>query len=112
MNSDHENKYTFMSLTFKVEENKVPLFFRSDIILLRYKLFVISKFMSICPLSNHQLQNVKKLISPLNDVWLFKLKKLKSSKFYQETNPGGFSQVQAGDVGRVVISTLVISTSV
>ena len=30
MNSDHENECTFPSSTFKVEENKVPLFFGSD----------------------------------------------------------------------------------
>ena len=31
MNSDHESECTFPSLTFKVEENKVPLFFGSDV---------------------------------------------------------------------------------
>ena len=51
----------------------------------------------------------------------FQLSSLLGSSLFQildqggdplEGGPGGFSQVQAGDVGRVVISTLVISTSV
>ena len=41
MNSDHENKCTFISPTFKVEENKMPLFFWSDVTWARYELFVI-----------------------------------------------------------------------
>ena len=44
MISDHENESTFPSSTFKVEENKVPLFFGSDIIGGRYELFVILWF--------------------------------------------------------------------
>ncbi len=63
MTSDHENKCTFISPTFKVEEYKVPLFFCSDTRLLRYELFMISKILFLCSLSNHQSQNVKKLIS-------------------------------------------------
>ena len=37
---DHENKCTFPS-TFRVDENKVPLFFGLDVIWGRYELFVI-----------------------------------------------------------------------
>ena len=67
MNSYHENKYTFVSPTFKVEENKVTLFFCSEIRLLKYELFVFSKCMFLCKITNHE--NVKKLISPSNEVW-------------------------------------------
>ena len=35
MNSDHENKCIFVSLTSKNEENKVTLFFLLDILYLR-----------------------------------------------------------------------------
>ena len=34
-------KCTLVSSTFKVEENKVPLFFRTDVIWGRYEFFVI-----------------------------------------------------------------------
>ena len=42
MNSDHEHKSTFISPTFKFEENNMPLFFGSEFILVSYGDFVVS----------------------------------------------------------------------
>ena len=69
MNSDHENECTFPSSTFKVEENKVPLFFGSDIIWGRYKLFVILWFHEDKENPPYKSKNIKKLIYPSYEVW-------------------------------------------
>ena len=57
MNSYHENKCTFASPTFKDEENKGPLFFCSNIRLLRYELLLLCQ--NVCSYVHYQVTNPK-----------------------------------------------------
>ena len=60
-----KHKCTLFSSTFKVEENKVPLFLWSGANVVSYGYFVV---LHICQTSDHKSQRTKRSISPLYNV--------------------------------------------
>ena len=82
MTSDEKNEYTLFSSTFKVEENKVPLFLWSDANLVSYGYFVV---LHRCQTSDHKSQRTQKvhisliwcLIKKIKTLFILQLQKLK-----------------------------------
>ena len=92
MNSNYENKCTFFPWTFKVEENKVHLFFGSDAFWGRYEPFVIfllegffGTFRKRQNYHNSPGWTLIMKISALLFLQLSKLKKIKCLYFLDQT---------------------------
>ena len=91
MMSDQKNKDTLFSSTFKVEENNVPLFFWSNIILWLLRGFQVSSWIDKITKNSTEWTLIMK-ISPLLFLQLLKLKKIMCLYFLDQTSfDGDFS---------------------
>ena len=83
MKSGKKNKGTLFSSTFKVEENKVPLFLWSDANLVSYGYYLV---LHGCRTSDYKKQKLERSISPLYKARWKKEKHFFSSTFKVEEN--------------------------